>query len=94
MLHATPIGNTVSILKRGILAAKSKGTRKSVWCCAPGKRTWAVLHVVNRHKPKGVCVITIEVPRSWLRKGEKPGLWHTGGKDIPREWIKAMEFFT
>jgi hypothetical protein len=47
--HATPSRNLASIRKRGLLTSKSQGKLPVVWLHAPGKTSWALLHVVKRH---------------------------------------------
>jgi hypothetical protein len=91
MLHATPARNIRSIVRSGIKASRSKGAAQTVWLVAPGMSGAALSHAMKRHS-KGaidVCILEIDVPRSWLRKGRRKGLWHTGGRDIPPGRIKG-----
>ncbi len=81
--HATPSRNLASIQRLGLLTSKSRGKLKVVWLHAPSRTNWATLHVSNRHgvRLEDVVVLTINVPRSWLRRG-KAKLWYSL-RDIP-----------
>lgn len=85
MLHATPTRNLPNILRRGLKASRSKGAKATVWLVAPGMTGQAISHASKRQNVHAtqVSVIEVNVPRSWLRKGKRKGLWHTGGRDIP-----------
>ena len=90
MLHATPVRNLRNIWCRGLRASRSKGAARTVWLAAGLMWGEAIRHASRRHgvHPTLVVVLEIDVPRSWLRKGRRKGLWHTGGRDIPPERIK------
>lgn len=95
MLHATPTRNVARILCSGLKASRSKGAVDTVWLVAPGMTGAAITHAAKRHRVHAtqVSVIEVNVPRSWLRKGKRKGLWHTGGRDIPRDRIDFVSGF-
>jgi hypothetical protein len=78
-----------SIRRSGLLCAKSKGRLKAVWLHAPSRSAWAALHTVRRHggRAEGVVILTVEVPRSRLRRSQR-GLWFTTS-DVPASSIAA-----
>ncbi len=92
MLHATPIKNLRNIKRRGIKASRSKGAVATVWLVSPGMLAAALAHAQKRHRvaPEAVAVLEVDIPRSWLRKGRRKGLHHTGGRDIPAARITAV----
>jgi len=92
MLHATAFKNVASITERGILARRSKASRKTIWLVCPSLYGDAVEHARRRHglKPEAVAVIVVDVPRKWLRKAGKKGVHHTGGRDIPAGRVKGF----
>lgn len=79
-------------MRRGILVSKSRAATPSIWLCGPSMYGAAVSHAVKRHgvKAEAVAVLEVDVPRSWLRKGYRKGVRHTGGRDIPKDRIKAF----
>lgn len=83
MLHATPAKNVDSIIRKGLLAEKSKGRKKTVWLTQLSRREWACKHVRIRHGDGPVAIIEVQVPEPWLRKGGRHHMKHTGGKDVP-----------
>jgi hypothetical protein len=87
--HATPARNVNSILRRGLLAAKSEGKRAAVWLCSAANALWAAYHTVGRHggRIESVVVLEVDVPRSWLRRHRK-GLFYVP-RDIPPERIRG-----
>jgi hypothetical protein len=87
--HATPARHVNSILRRGLLKAKSKGKRAAVWLCTACNAMWAAYHTVGRHggRIEGVVVLEVDVPRSWLRRHRK-GLYYVP-RDIPPERIRG-----
>jgi hypothetical protein len=91
--HATLARHVNSILRRGLLKAKSTGKRAAVWLCSAAEVYWAMAHVVGRHggSIKGVVVLSVDVPRSWLRRHRK-GLWYVP-RDIPPERIRGIATF-
>ena len=91
--HATPARNVASILRHGLLCAKSQGRRKVVWLHAPAKSWWALIHTVERHggRVEHVAVLEVELLRSWLRKSRK-GLWYSV-RDIPPDRIRGLVNF-
>ena len=95
MLHATPTRNLRRILCNGLKASRSKGAVDTVWLVAPGMTGAAITHAAKRHRVHAtqVSVIEVDVPRAWLRKGKRKGLWHTGGRNVPRERIKFVSGF-
>jgi hypothetical protein len=78
LLHATPARNLAGIQRAGLLTTKSRGRLPAVWLCTPGKATWAALHVVHRHggQVEGVVLLEVTVPRAWLRRAPRKGLWY------------------
>ena len=91
--HATPARNLNSILRRGLLCSKSRGKLPVVWVCSPARSSWAVLHVIRRHRGRveGTVVLEVDVPRSWLRRSRK-GLWFCP-RDIPPHRIRRALCF-
>ncbi len=91
--HATPARNLNSILRRGLLCSKSRGTLPVVWVCSPARSSWAVLHVIRRHggRVESTVVLEVDVPRSWLRRSRK-GLWFCP-RDIPPHRIRRALCF-
>jgi hypothetical protein len=91
--HATPARNLNSILRRGLLVAKSAGRLAAVWVCSPSKTLWAAAHVVRRHggRIESTVVLECEVPRSWLRRSRKC-LWFSI-RDIPADRIRKVLSF-
>jgi hypothetical protein len=91
--HATPGRNLNSILKAGLLTAKSKGKMPAVWLCSAAKSSWAVLHTIKRHggRVETTTVLEVDVPRSWLRRSRK-GLWYCP-RDVPPERILRVLCF-
>ncbi|HXG08382.1 MAG TPA: hypothetical protein VNK04_01190 [Gemmataceae bacterium] len=88
--HATLSRRMAGILRDGLLAGKSRGRRRCVWLHTPGRSEWAVLHVICRHggRPEQVTLIDVSVPRRWLRRGPRPGLWYVLA-DIPPERFRG-----
>jgi hypothetical protein len=88
--HATPVRNLDSIRARGLLTSMSRGALPLVWLHAPAATRWAVPHVSRRHgvPVEAVVVLTVNVPRSWLRRNRR-GLW-TCDRDIPPARIVGM----
>lgn len=87
--HATPKRNLPSIRKAGLLTSKSQGRLPVVWLHAPAKTPWAALHTVKRHggRVEGVVVLTVNVPRRWLRRSKR-GLW-CWVRDVPPARIRG-----
>jgi hypothetical protein len=92
--HATPARNLPSILRAGLLTSKSQGKLPVVWLCSPCKSSWALLHTVKRHggRVESVVILEISVPRRWLRRSARKGLW-CSPRDIGPERIKAVLTF-
>jgi hypothetical protein len=94
--HATPARNLESILRLGILTAKSRGALKAVWLHAAGRSEWASLHTVRRHggRVEDVVVLEVLVPRSWLKRqgGAVTGIWRSV-RDVPPRFIHAVVTF-
>ncbi len=93
MKHATSSRNLPSILKRGLLCRKSRQRRKAVWFVRPAKVSWACRHAVMRcgGRIEDVVVLTVDVPRSWLRK-HGGGLWYSD-RDVPAEMVQGITVF-
>jgi hypothetical protein len=92
--HATFRGNLNSILKRGLLKAKSTGKRLAVWLCTAANAPWAALHVAARHggSVRNVVVLEVNIPRRWLKRHSTPGVYYVP-RDIPPERIRGITTF-
>src|SRR5207237_4914076 len=68
--HATPARNLNSILRAGLLCAKSQGKLPVVWLCAPCKSSWVLLHTIKRHggRAESTVLLEVSVSRRWLRR--------------------------
>jgi hypothetical protein len=88
--HATPLRNVRSILRRGLLPSRALGRLRAVWLHTPGRTGWAIPHVAQRHHvaASAVAVLTLEVPRSWLRRNRR-GCW-TCASVIPPSLIVSV----
>lgn len=77
MYHATPAENLPSILRRGLLKARSKGRLKAVWAVPAAGIPWACMHVAWKHGVPitDVVVIEMDVPKSWLRRSQRNLYW-------------------
>ena len=91
--HATLARNLNSILRRGLLTAKSRGKLAAVWACGRAQTWWAALHVVLRHggRIESTVVLEIDVPLAWLRRNRK-GLWYSV-LDLPADRIRRVLSF-
>jgi RNA:NAD 2'-phosphotransferase (TPT1/KptA family) len=91
--HASFRAKLSSILRRGLLTAKSTGKRPAVWLCSAANAPWAALHVAARHggSIRSVVILEIDVPRAWLRRHGK-GLFYVP-RDIPPERIRGISTF-
>lgn len=96
MYHATPVRNSESVMRRGLLAKKAKGNKKTIWLMTIGNVFMAMQHAMKRQRcrPGNVMIIEVDVPRRQLRKGhrKRKGLWHTNGRDVPPERIVSINF--
>lgn len=79
LVHATPKRNLASIIRGGLRPDMSRSRTKAVHLFSARMFGDAVNHCCARHKiePDEVVIIGIEVPRSWLKKGKRSGLWNT-----------------
>lgn len=91
--HVTRACKLQSILRDGLLAARSLGKRKAVWAVPARLIAWACLHVVTRHggRIEDVVVLELNVPPSWLKR-------HKGGtfyieRDVPAERIGSIRSY-
>jgi hypothetical protein len=93
--HATPARNLTSVLRSGLLTSYAKGKLPAVWLTAPSRSSWAVLHVIKRHggRVETTVVLEVDVPRSWLRRSARKGVWNTL-RDVPPERIKRVLCFS
>jgi hypothetical protein len=91
--HATLARNLPSILRRGLLCAKSQGRRQVVWLHSAAASGWALLHAVKRHggRVEGVAIVEAAVPRAWLRRNRR-GLWYSV-RDVPAERLRRFVTF-
>ena len=74
LFHVTPARSVPGIKRRGLLTAKATGTLPAVWLVTPGSIGWAQEHVRVEHRAGRVAVLTLDVPRSRLRRKWK-GVW-------------------
>jgi hypothetical protein len=88
--HATPARNVPSIVRRGLLPSLALGKLKAVWLHTPSRSAWAVAHVAERHHVQEdlVCVLSLLVPRSQLRKRGR-GVW-VAARPVSPEWIVSV----
>jgi RNA:NAD 2'-phosphotransferase (TPT1/KptA family) len=93
MFHATSQKNLGSILKNGLLAAKSRQKRKAVWFVPKSGFAWACTHAVKRSggRIEDVVVLAVDVPRGWLRKHGQ-GLWYCD-RDVPASRISGITVY-
>src|SRR5262249_5074584 len=91
--HATLARNLNSILRLGLLTSFSRGKLPVVWACSPARSSWAVLHVVKRHRGRveSTVVLEVDLPRSWLRRSRK-GLWYTARDIFPDRIRRVLTF--
>jgi hypothetical protein len=80
LYHATTRQALSSIQTEGLClryAALDKRIQ-GVWLHTSSKRTWALLHTQKRHHAslEDLVVITVNVPRSWLKRFQK-GVWYS-----------------
>jgi hypothetical protein len=91
--HATLARHVPSLLRHGLLCAKSRGRKRVVWVADPGQAAWACLHVLRRHggTPRDVVVLTVRVPGDELRRHGAPGrgLFYTA-RHVPPEQIRYI----
>src|SRR5262249_1610031 len=94
--HATLRHNLPSILRDGILTAKSRGRFKAVWLHDTDRAHWAALQTGRRHggRVEDVVVLQVCVPRAWLRQhgGKAKGLWRSV-RDVPPRCIRRVVGF-
>src|SRR5215831_11102746 len=94
--HATLARNLESILRDGILTAKSRGALKAVWLHDKGRSEWAALHTVRRHggRIEDVIVLEVELPKSWLKRhgGNVKGMWRSV-RDVPVRFFRRVITF-
>jgi hypothetical protein len=92
--HATPSRNLASIRRRGLLCFKSQGRLPAVWLHAPGKTSWALLHIVKRHggRVEEVIVLEVNVPAHWLRHSPRRGLWYVRREIPPARLRRLFQF--
>jgi hypothetical protein len=94
LLHATPSRNLNSILKAGLLTAKSRGRRPAVWAAAPGRASWCLLHVCRKHHTPAerVILLQVDIPRRWLRRCKVRGLWFCRRDILPDRILGVVTF--
>jgi hypothetical protein len=94
--HATLARNLNSILRRGLLTARSRGKLAAVWACSRAQTWWAALHVVLRHggRIESTVVLEVDIPRAWLRRhgGAAKGLWYSV-RDVGPDQIRRVITF-
>lgn len=92
--HATTKARVDSIMRAGILCAKSRTKQRVVWLHVPSRTPWAYLHMLGKHcwRVEDVVILEVKVPRAWLRRSAAKGLWRCV-KDIPPERIVNQRTF-
>lgn len=92
--HATPVRNLKSIKRLGLLTAKALGKTRAVWCHTAGKSGWAVCHTVERHHvaAEKTVILEVRVPRTWLKKSGKTGLWYSKVDITPDRIVRVIPF--
>jgi hypothetical protein len=94
--HATPRRNLQSILRYGLLTAKSQGRYKAVWLHGAGRSEWAALHTVRRHggRVEDVVVLEVRVPAGWLKRhgGSAREMWRSV-RDVPPRLVRKVITF-
>jgi hypothetical protein len=94
--HATPGRNLASILRDGLLTAKSQGRYKAVWLHGADRSHWAALHTVKRHggRVEDIVVLEVTVPAVWLKRhgGNARETWRSV-RDIPLRFIRKVVTF-
>lgn len=88
VVHATPKRNFASIMRTGLRPDRSRSRDKTVYLCSAHLFGNAVRHCTLRHPvdAEDVIIVAVDVPRSWLMKGKRPGLWRSS-RTIPPERI-------
>ena len=76
LYHVTPARNVPGIRRRGLLTAKATGRLPAVWLVTPGAVGWAKEHVRAKHRAGRVAVLSLDVPRSKLRRKWR-GVWYS-----------------
>ncbi len=86
--HATPRNNVPSINQMGLLTRFATGKMPAIWFHTASLTPWSILHTSTRKgcQAEHVTVLELNVPRSWLRKAGKSGLWYAK-RDIPASCI-------
>lgn len=95
LYHVTSYARFCSISRSGLDPAFSEGKAPLVWLASKSKIEWGFLHVVKRHRVKltDVVVIGFDVPRSWVRRSAKRGLWNSP-RLIPAGRITSVQTFS
>jgi RNA:NAD 2'-phosphotransferase (TPT1/KptA family) len=90
LLHATARRSLASILRHGLLCARSRGKKPVVWLHTASKSAWAMLHVVKRHRGlvESVVILEVEVSRRELRRHSRR-VWYSTA-DIPPSRIRGV----
>lgn len=80
--------NVESIQENGLLTSYATGKMLAVWLHTTSKTPWAILHVSSRKRvaAEDITVFEVNVPRRWLKRAGKTGLWYCR-QDIPKECI-------
>ncbi len=88
--HATPRRNVRSIFLSGLLPGMARGKLKAVWLHASSRTAWATAHVAGRHHvaESDVVIITVRVPRSWLRRNRR-GVWYCSRPIFPQHIVSV-----
>ena len=87
LCHTTPTANLSAILSRGLLTCASGGAKPVVWLAAVRLTAWAITHVAKHHRSQGLSTLTVQVPRTWLRKTAKRGVWLCVCNIHPRHFL-------
>src|SRR5690349_20420578 len=92
--HSTPTSNLCSINQQGLLTGLSRGKLPVVWLHSPSRSAWAVLHVSKRHKVRveDTTTVEVEVPRPWLKRSGRSGLWYCRLDVLPERFVRTITF--
>jgi hypothetical protein len=82
--HATHRQNLDSIKSAGLRKVFAQGALKACWLHSASNSAWAAMHVARRHgwAVEDVVIVTVRVPRAWLKRTATRGLWYVPG-DLP-----------
>lgn len=84
LYHLTERRCMSSIRRFGLDPRCSRGSRQVVWLCSRSRIVWAVNHVSAHHgtRPESMVLVPVRVPRAWLLRTNRPGIWQCN-RQIP-----------